>query len=301
MKDIRLGIIGLSEGNGHPYSWSAIFNGYNSEYMKSCPYPVIFEYLLKQTFPDDCIKGAKVTHIWTQDKHTSETVAKSSNIPNIVDNYIDLIGKVDAILLARDDAENHYEIAKPFIEARLPIYIDKPLALSINEANLIYNLEKFQGQIFTCSAISYAKEFKLSEEILKEIGDILYIDACVMKDWDKYSIHIIEPVLKILDKNDKIKDITANSFNKKYSVTVNWESGVITNFKTLSNCKCPIKITIYGTSGYKELLFNDTFAAFKSALQDFIDIVNNKKLNMSKELTIKAIEIIDRGRVPENE
>ena len=24
---LKLGIIGLSEGNGHPYSWSAIFNG----------------------------------------------------------------------------------------------------------------------------------------------------------------------------------------------------------------------------------------------------------------------------------
>ena len=29
--NIRLGIIGMTEGNGHPYSWSAIFNGYNPE------------------------------------------------------------------------------------------------------------------------------------------------------------------------------------------------------------------------------------------------------------------------------
>ena len=24
---IRLGVIGMTEGNGHPYSWSAILNG----------------------------------------------------------------------------------------------------------------------------------------------------------------------------------------------------------------------------------------------------------------------------------
>ena len=33
----KLGIIGLSPGNGHPYSWSAIFNGYSKEKMAAWP------------------------------------------------------------------------------------------------------------------------------------------------------------------------------------------------------------------------------------------------------------------------
>ena len=28
--NLKLGIIGISNGNGHPYSWSAIFNGYDT-------------------------------------------------------------------------------------------------------------------------------------------------------------------------------------------------------------------------------------------------------------------------------
>jgi len=31
---IKLGIIGTSQGNGHPYSYSAIFNGYNKNEVK---------------------------------------------------------------------------------------------------------------------------------------------------------------------------------------------------------------------------------------------------------------------------
>ena len=41
MSDLRLGVLGLSEGNGHPYSWSAIFNGYDPQAMASCPFPDI--------------------------------------------------------------------------------------------------------------------------------------------------------------------------------------------------------------------------------------------------------------------
>ena len=43
---LKLGIIGLSEGNGHPYSWSAIINGsYAPEIMAECGYPTIPAYL----------------------------------------------------------------------------------------------------------------------------------------------------------------------------------------------------------------------------------------------------------------
>jgi len=36
---IRLAMIGSTPGNGHPYSWSAMFNGYNRELMtKECPF-----------------------------------------------------------------------------------------------------------------------------------------------------------------------------------------------------------------------------------------------------------------------
>ena len=127
MKILKLGIIGLSEGNGHPYSWSAIFNGYDSKYMKDCPYPVIPEYLSKQNFPKDQIKNAQVTHIWTQDPKISEHIEKDSKIPFIVNNYLDLIDKVDAVLLARDDPENHYKMSKPFIENGIDRAVSDPL------------------------------------------------------------------------------------------------------------------------------------------------------------------------------
>ena len=290
IENLKLGILGLSKGNGHPYSWSAIFNGYNPEFMKDCGFPVIPEYLSKQTFPSACIKGAKVTHIWTQDRELSEHVSKASNIDNIVDNAEDLIGNVDAILLARDDAENHFEMAKPFIEAGLPIYIDKPLALNQKEANEIYALEKYEGQIFTCSAMAYAPEL-----FLKNIGDIRYIDACVIKDWNKYAIHIIEPVLNLFDYKAKIVNYTVNDYNNCKTVILNWDNGITTSFKTLYDAKCGFKITMYGTKGLQEIVFKDTFNSFKSALNEFVAIVKKEKINNSKEITMKCIEIIERG------
>jgi hypothetical protein len=36
---IRLAMLGCSSGNGHPYSWSAMFSGYDRERMtRECPF-----------------------------------------------------------------------------------------------------------------------------------------------------------------------------------------------------------------------------------------------------------------------
>ena len=45
--EIRLAMLGMIEGNGHPYSWSAIINGYNPTEMAKCPYAAIPAYLGK--------------------------------------------------------------------------------------------------------------------------------------------------------------------------------------------------------------------------------------------------------------
>ena len=158
----------MSEGNGHPYSWSAIFNGFEKEVMENCPFPVIPEYLGKEVFPDNYLNHlAEVTHIWTQDRDISEHIAKAALIKTVCDSLTDMVGSVDAVLLARDDAENHYEYAKPFLDAGTPIYIDKPFALNLRDANRLWNLAKTEEQIFTCSALQFAHEFQWSK-----IGDL---------------------------------------------------------------------------------------------------------------------------------
>ena len=42
---IKTGMIGISSGNGHPYSWSAIVNGYDEIEIKKCRFKVIPNYL----------------------------------------------------------------------------------------------------------------------------------------------------------------------------------------------------------------------------------------------------------------
>lgn len=293
---IKLGVIGLSEGNGHPYSWSAIFNGYNSSAMENCGYPVIPRYLEQQVWPDSQIDNAEVVAIWTQDIELSQHIATASRIEHVMVDYTDMIGQVDAILLARDDAQNHLRYAEPFLRAGLPIYIDKPIALSLVDFEKLYALEQYPGQIFTCSALRFSQQLILTEADRQQLGQIKQVTAFTPKSWNKYAVHIIEPVLNMLPKGDTpVEIVSPTTTDDSGSLIVRWQSGIQTNFFALGEGLAPLSIRVSGTNDFKDLNFTDSFSAFKAALQAFIDGIEQNKVASKKPFNRQVVKLLESG------
>jgi predicted dehydrogenase len=298
VKSLQLGVIGLSPGNGHPYSWSAIFNGYDPMAMESCGFPVIPRYLEQQRFPQDAIAEAKVTHVWAQDRAVSSHIANAALIENVVNHYTDMIGQVDGVLLARDDAETHYEFAAPFLNAGIPIYIDKPLALSVVTAKKLIDLQQYPGQLYSCSALRYAKEFMLSDSEFDQLGRLRHIHATVPKDWDKYAVHVIEPLLMLAKERGAIKRTQAWRNNDATTLTIEYSEGLQVLVSTMGSSNSPLTLRIMGDFGWKDLFFKDTYFAFKSALFQFVQGIIHRDVRIDPEFMLEVVSLIESGRAP---
>lgn len=296
MTKLKLGVIGMSEGNGHPYSWSAIFNGYEEKVMQECPFPSIPDYLSKEVYPQNFLSHlAEVTHIWTQSPELSNHIAKASKIKYVVTHYSEMIGEVDAVLLARDDAENHFEMALPFLKASIPIFIDKPFALSLKEANQMINAQQFNNQIFTCSSLRYAKELFLTETDKETIGSIYHVDATVMKYWKTYAIHLLEPIIVNLPNRGVLKRVDKIEDSKMHHVAILWEQ-ISAAIKVTGNQIVPLEFTYYGSKGTVKKVFIDSFACFKASLLEFLQQIKNQENSISRMDTLELVEIIEKGR-----
>jgi hypothetical protein len=293
-----LGVIGLSDGNGHPYSWSAIFNGYDPVSMEECGFPAIPRYLGKQRFPEDAIPGASVTHVWAQDRLIARHIAKATHIATVVERHGEMIGKVDAVLLARDDAESHLEFAAPFLEAGIPVYIDKPLAVSVAAAKRLLSLQRYPGQVFSCSALRYARELQLTPAQRAQVGRLRHIHAVVPKDWDRYAVHAIEPMLLIATDRGALEDARSWRTGDATTLAGNFRDGPQFMISALGACPAPIAIRVFGDVGWKELVFDDAFFAFKAALQEFVHSVVRKDVRIDPDFTLEVVGLIERGRVP---
>ena len=76
---------------------------------------------------------ARVVAITGPDPERTKEVAGLGNIPEIVGTPQDLLGKVDAVLVVHRHGDLHLANALPFLEAGLPVYVDKPFTISLQD------------------------------------------------------------------------------------------------------------------------------------------------------------------------
>ncbi len=292
--NIRLAMLGMVDGNGHPYSWSAIFNGYDRQAMSECPYTGIPKYLFAEDPKTLQIEGARVTHIWTEDPKDALHVSKASRIPNVVEKPTDVIGKVDAVVISTDKGWEHVERARPFIEAGLPVFIDKPLV--DNEADLkVFQRWVREGRhILSSSGMRYAKEFVDVKKRLGEIGEPRFLLNTTPKSWERYGIHAAEGLYPILGPGYlSVRNTGSSDRNIVHCKHRCGADVVLVASKDMVGGFC--RLSIIGTKGAIDAPFVDTFFAFKSQLMAFVDFLRTGERPFPWSDTVELMKIIIAG------
>ena len=292
---MKLGIMGMSEGNGHPYSWSAIINGdFNRREMEACGFPGIPIYLNANSDTLG-IDGAQVTHVWTQDRKISEHIALASGIENVVDEAEDMTAQVDAVLLARDDPENHVTMAKPFLDANIPIFIDKPLAITTKD--LTYFMEQNEkGKLFmSSSSMRYSSECRVAKEELTSWGKIELVTAVGKKDWVKYGVHMLEALFALLDDPNvvSVQDIGQTG---KDIVYIRFENGLSATVHLFMDITPTFQISLFGRDNWRIIEIKNSYAMFKENLVEFIRSVREGRSRLPFEKTENIIRTLIAGK-----
>ena len=294
---IRLAMLGSTPGNGHPYSWSALFNGYDRERMtRECPFAGIPVYLNKEPAETLTIPGAQVTHIHCQGDggFTAEHVAQCSRIPHVVEKATDVIGQVDAVIIATDIGGEHVARARPFIEAGLPVFIDKPL--TDNEADLQTFVQWVaEGKaLMSSSSMRYAKEFLPYRISTRELGDLRFASITTPKSWETYGIHALESIypifgpgfLTVRNTGTSQRNIVHLTHRRGADAVVVASSDMYGGFGLLQ---------LIGTIGKVQLTSGDTYFAFKSQLEAFISFLQTNVYPFPFSETYELMQMVIAG------
>ena len=292
---IRLGILGMTEGNGHPYSWSAMFNRFDRERMpKECPFPVIPVYLAREDYDTMGIPGAHVDYICCNDRRDAEHVAALSLIPNVVDRPEEMIGKVDAVIIATDIGSEHVERAKPFIEAGLPLFIDKPLC--DNRADLAYFTQLFESgyPLLSSSSLRFCKEIKpYHRGATRELGELRLIQYGMPKKWETYGIHSLEAVYPIVGPG--FYSVRNTGTARRNIVHLKHSSGVDLLLTGIYDLAGPIPLIISGNSQNTVIYTHDSYNSFRNQLVSFIRFLRTGERPFPWQETVELMKLLIGG------
>jgi predicted dehydrogenase len=291
---LRIAMLGMIEGNGHPYSWSSIINSFDPAALAKCPYPAILGYLGSRDPAMVGIEGAKVTHVWTDHSADAPLVAATARIPHVVTRPEDVIGHVDGVIIATDDGLDHVRRARPFVEAGLPVFVDKPLATSLPELRTFVAWERAGARIISSSGMRYAVEYDGLREQLPALGELRWASAITIKTWERYGIHLLEPLFCLLgpgfasvrlerDGRVELAHLHHRS-GAQLTVAVLHDGGPA--FGTLHLC---------GTKAHVQVQFRDTYTAFRRQLVTFIEYLRTGRPPHAFNDTVEMMAVLIAG------
>ena len=289
----RIALLGMVEENGHPLSWSAIINGhFDDGIIRAAGLSVIADYLGAQPASALGIPGATITHVWCDQPEDARAVAASAKIPHIVANPLEVIGEVDAVIIPTDKGEEHLERARPFIEANLPVFIDKPLTIRADHLDQFIAWQRAGKRIYSASAMRFAHEFTSLRDRLPEVGQPRLIVVTGAKSWERYGIHALEAVYGLLPPGGWLDacntgSASANVVHVRHQQSVDV---ILAINQDMFGGFC--HVTIFGTTGRLDARFRDSFSAFKAQLTAFIDAIRTDADPFDFAQTVEQMAII---------
>jgi hypothetical protein len=213
------------------------------------------------------------------------TQMKKYGVP-LVEKPTDMIGKVDGVLIEAVDGTVHLERARPFLEAGIPCFIDKPFTCSTADARKIVELsDKHKAPVFSSSSLRYAPDvvdYITDAKPGKLMGCCVYGPAPLSPKPTRnpglyhYGIHPIEMLYTLMGPG--CKRVLCVHEKSTDLVTGHWSDGRIGTVRGIRE----------GANGY----------GFTAFAEKSIRTVNVKTEMIYRELLKKVVEFFKTGQSP---
>ena len=178
---------------------------------------------------DMAFPGMEIKYVWGETEAFAKTAMEHGNIPKMVKNPNDMLGKIDGLIVDHRNGKFHLESAIPFIEAGIPTFIDKPFCYRAKQGKDFLALARKHGTpvtSFSSVANSYTT-FNIKEQ-LENLGSINQVIRSGPVGLDSqyggvffYGAHTIQPLLYLFGDNVKKVRTIDNGENSGASLIFN--------------------------------------------------------------------------------
>ena len=148
----------------------------------------------------------RVVALVAGDEDRTRELAELGGIERIVAESADLLGTVDALIVTSRDGALHRAHAVPFLEAGTPVWVDKPLAASVADAEeIVAAAERGGTQLTSSSALRWVADTDAVVDGLASIGELQAVTVTGPADAGSpysgiffYGIHIADVAQRLV-------------------------------------------------------------------------------------------------------
>lgn len=275
-----IGLVGVN--TSHADAFTRIFNGSAEEAPR--------------------IDSARITHVWAggHPERLAELEEKFGPYDNRVEDLDDLVGAIDGVLVV-DDTDGgamHAELARPFIEAGMPVFIDKPMTTVYADAVQLFDLaEEHNAPLMSSSALRFPAE--LDRDAIAALGKLSTITSVGPEEWFYYGVHAVEVTGAVTD--DQPVSVHRFALPDKDVAVVEYETGLVAVIMTLRDAGYLFHVNVYGEKGHLDFSVDDFMGFYTNEMKAFAEMVETREMPLRREQTLAVMAILHAGNLSAEE
>ncbi len=251
------------------------------------------DFIAQGEFPD-----VEAIGVYSNDPEAAQRLNEKFNVP-IMKSYDELVGKVDGIMVTARHGDNHLKYAKPYLSSGIPMFIDKPITVSEQDAITLASEAKKNGVRLcggsTCAYVSETVELKQHFATLEEgsvVGGNVICPVMMENAYGGfffYSQHLVQVLVEIFGE-DPIA-LTANRKGGNVYATVEYP-GFSVSITFAEDVKY-YYAEIFTKAAFVSRKLHINSESFKCEMKAMDDLLHGEEMEKSYLSFIKPVFILN--------
>ena len=217
----------------------------------------------------------------------------------ILNDFADAVGQVDGVMITARHGDNHYKYAKPYMDAGIPMFIDKPITCTEEEAVTFMREAKARGIRLcggsTCAAL--AETLALAEDVRTEALGVIRGGAVVSPyqpnspygGFTFYAQHLIEIMTTIFGEGIERVLVDAREDAMTFTARYADYSVQATYLEKISYYSA----SVYGGKAVRNEILRFTPESFRHEMNDMLALLRGEPMKKSYESFIYPVFIMN--------
>jgi predicted dehydrogenase len=200
---LRIGIISAATfgtpgterqpGSSHGTGFASAINGWDESVAPEWPAVPKTSRQFHRT--ERRVEGARIVRVWDPQRRWAEVYARLFGIPTVCDTPEEACEDVDAVITIDDGSREQWRYAVHPVQRGLPVFTDKPLAMTARDARSLVELARSTGsRLMSASALRFVPDVVALPERVVEIGPVHVASAAGGVDLVYYGVHALTMV-----------------------------------------------------------------------------------------------------------
>lgn len=246
------------------------------------------------------IKGCRVDVVWGETDAFAKDAAERGQIPTIVRRPRDMLGRVDAVFVDHRHPKYHLPAVRPFVEAGIPTFVDKPFCYRAKEGKAFLQMARRKGTPVTSfSVLPHYDSFRKFKAKLAGLGKIVSAHSygpCDLKSpWGGvffYGIHQVDVMLHAFGYDVKAVLVTKNGSGNATGQLL-YPSGLIATMALIKE-GCPgFGMSAIGTDGQLHMPIEGGKSPYLNGTRTFTNMFKTGTEPMTHEQMLRPVQVLE--------